>query len=79
MSPQWPKLSDIYVKADFTVKKKNYIFICVFEKQTDRHGWRQRERKRKSPCVCLWRLKEGSRFLGARVTSGCEWPSVGGC
>lgn len=51
MSPQWPKLSDVYVKADFTVKKKKLHFY-LFEKQTDRHGWRQRERKRKRAHVC---------------------------
>lgn len=50
MSPQWAKLSDVYVKADFT-EKKNYIFICLKSRQTDTDGDREREREREPMCV----------------------------
>lgn len=53
MSPQWPKLSDIYVKADFTVKKKiTFLFVCLKSRQTDTDGDRERERERAHVCAC---------------------------
>lgn len=54
MSPQWPKLSDIYVKDDFTVKKKKitFLFVCLKSRQTDTDGDRERERERAHVCAC---------------------------
>lgn len=53
MSPQWPKLSDVYVKADFTVKKKNtFLFVYERSRQTDTDGDRERKRKRAHVHAC---------------------------
>lgn len=57
MSPQWPKLSDVYVKADFTVKNQTnkkpiFICVCVRSRQTDMDGDRERERERVHVRAC---------------------------
>lgn len=50
MSPQWPKLSDVYVKTDFTVKKIHF-YLCV--RETDRQTRMETEREREREPMCV--------------------------